>query len=54
MPSSLFSDPGVKPDDSQAAPKPQFDRRRIALKLIQQMREAGYNCELVDPLKDRQ
>src|SRR5262252_125303 len=49
MSSSLFRNSGERPDNAQAAPKQQAERWRLAVKLVQQMREAGYRCELSQP-----
>jgi hypothetical protein len=47
MSPTLFRNSGERPDNAQAALKQQADRWKLAVKLVLQMREAGYSCELV-------
>jgi len=46
MPSSIIRHPVTPGDDAQSPQERDFDRWRIAIHLVQRLREAGAKCEL--------
>jgi hypothetical protein len=53
MPSAFIRHLAKSKDNSQTEPTQEFNRWRIAIELIQRMREAGIHCELSDDFKNR-
>ncbi|MFZ1211189.1 MAG: hypothetical protein WBW59_11890, partial [Pseudolabrys sp.] len=46
MPSNIILNPARPDDDFKAQQKLGFDRWRIAIGIVEHMREAGFSCEL--------
>jgi hypothetical protein len=46
MPSSILRHPTTEDDASDAQPKREFERWRVAVDIIRRLREAGIRCEL--------
>ena len=50
MPSSVIREPARPDDDFIGQQELEFDRWRTAVTIVERMREAGINCELIiDP-----
>ena len=50
MLSSIIRNPAKPDDDFKAQQELEFDRWRIAIAIVERMREAGISCELfIDP-----
>jgi hypothetical protein len=54
MPSSLVSPPVGPEDETQVQQKREFDRLRLAIKLVQRLREIGVDCQIGDGSQTRQ
>ena len=52
MPSSIIRNPARPDDDFKAQQKLEFDRWRIAIAIVERMREAGISCELSNDLQN--
>ena len=52
MPSSIIRNPANLDDDFKAQQKLEFDRWRIAIAIVERMREAGISCELSNDLQN--
>jgi hypothetical protein len=51
MQSSIILNPARPDDDFKAQQKLEFDRWRMAIAIVQRMREAGISCELSNDLQ---
>jgi hypothetical protein len=52
MPSRIIRNRARPNDDFKAQQKLQFDRRRMAIAIVERMREAGISCELSNDLQN--
>jgi len=53
MLSSIIRNPAKPDDDFKAQQELEFDRWRIAIAIVERMREAGISCELSDGFQNR-
>ena len=53
MPTRIIRNPAMPNDDFEAQQELEFDRWRIAIAIVERMREAGISCELSDGFQNR-
>ena len=51
--SNIVRNPSTLADNLKERPKLELDQHRIAVKIVQRMREAGISCELSSDLQKR-